>query len=607
MHPIFDDDFVRGVRDTYHARMQAGAPHDEAREATLCEESLAPLPHTVSLVWIALAATQHELGHDDPLVRRCTAEAMDDERWLPLWADGDEPAARTLIASLRSWLQHPVADPVLVPLVPEYRRDQLKPTLESELIGIKKLLRSQPILANLGVLPTTEIVAAIASELEEYAAQRSTISDEMRKGVHRGLAVSFAAVLERDGWQWASAIDADGKASIALAAPDSSAWFSPFRLIGPRLDDPDTAANAVIALHEQLTGAARPAMPNAMFDLRPCVERLMDPDWPAKRAAVVSRTASADDPMTAMLKAFEALGAVSGNDMSPVTDALRVVAEQARELKRFIPDRSAAQPGEAAGVPPTAAAVARRALILLHELEHILTSVPAEALESLRAGWPDESKARFTPAMQRLCEARLAQLEVDGLAVDLSDAERRFLGTPIPDIPREAVVQFSWRAENLHCLLWALGIVDALKAYDDQSGPESVDFSLLADARAFVSTATLRAGDEIAAARDRAELWNWRARTRRLQDENRPFPAMPGREEASWDDVVRLTARKVAERGDPVPLLDEDLAAFGKAVRALGEEEARTVASIAQERQFALNWLCGHAPGNRWEATPTGT
>ena len=47
--------------------------------------------------------------------------------------------------------------------------------------------------------------------------------------------------------------------------------------------------------------------------------------------------------------------------------------------------------------------------------------------------------------------------------------------------------------------------------------------------------------------------------------------------------------------------------AFGKAYRDLGPEEYAIATSIARERHFALNWLCGHAPGNRWDETPTDT
>jgi hypothetical protein len=31
------------------------------------------------------------------------------------------------------------------------------------------------------------------------------------------------------------------------------------------------------------------------------------------------------------------------------------------------------------------------------------------------------------------------------------------------------------------------------------------------------------------------------------------------------------------------------------------------VGSITEERHFALNWLCGYAPDNDWDATPTPT
>jgi hypothetical protein len=365
--------------------------------------------------------------------------------------------------------------------------------------------------------------------------------------------------------------------------------------------------NALVPLYDALmNGTAPAAPPNAMFDLRDYVERLGDREWPGKRAALVSREASGDDPMTAMLKAFEALGALSGQDMSPVTDLLQSVAGEASEGARDRQERELAA-NEPAGTPPSAFAVARRALILLHEIEHMLKSVPADAAESYRAGWPGDSKARFAPAMASRCEARLAQLEVDGLAADLSSSERRFLGTPLPDLPRMLVVQFSWRAESLHCVLWALGLVGELNPWDQQAGPESVDFSHLENPQAFISSASLRPTKEIATMRDRAELWNWRARTRRLAEEGRPFPAMRERGVTSWDGVVRRTASEIVRRGEPVPLVEEDLAAFGKAFRDLTSEEYEMMCSIAQERHFALNWLCGQAPGNRWDATPTGT
>jgi len=45
----------------------------------------------------------------------------------------------------------------------------------------------------------------------------------------------------------------------------------------------------------------------------------------------------------------------------------------------------------------------------------------------------------------------------------------------------------------------------------------------------------------------------------------------------------------------------------GKAYRDLSAHEWHEVGSIAVQRHFTLNWLCGYAPENRWDETPTDT
>jgi hypothetical protein len=54
-------------------------------------------------------------------------------------------------------------------------------------------------------------------------------------------------------------------------------------------------------------------------------------------------------------------------------------------------------------------------------------------------------------------------------------------------------------------------------------------------------------------------------------------------------------------------LIDEAFPANGEAYRDLDDAQARALASIALERHTALNRLCGRAPGNRWDETPTDT
>lgn len=53
--------------------------------------------------------------------------------------------------------------------------------------------------------------------------------------------------------------------------------------------------------------------------------------------------------------------------------------------------------------------------------------------------------------------------------------------------------------------------------------------------------------------------------------------------------------------------IDGDFPAFGRAYSSISPEEWSIATSIAMERHKALNWLCGFAPGNRWDETPTDT
>jgi hypothetical protein len=122
--------------------------------------------------------------------------------------------------------------------------------------------------------------------------------------------------------------------------------------------------------------------------------------------------------------------------------------------------------------------------------------------------------------------------------------------------------------------------------------------------------ASIAAKAEIDHAREVAEGWRWRSRTRELEEMQHPFPDSPPMRKAglnSWDDVVRFSAPKAAARGMIPPPIDDDSPLFGKAYRDLSADEWSVARSITMERHFALNWLCGYAPGNRWDETPTET
>jgi hypothetical protein len=152
-----------------------------------------------------------------------------------------------------------------------------------------------------------------------------------------------------------------------------------------------------------------------------------------------------------------------------------------------------------------------------------------------------------------------------------------------------------WRGEALGTLRWALGLVDALPPYDEP-------FDHHAEAQAdVIAAAQLRPVGEVDAARRTARLWHWRARTALLHAEERlPLPT----QWASVDQLVAATAMRGAEEGLLPPPLRGDFGAFGKAYRQLDEEQRALALSIAAERHYALEWLCGTS---HWDDVVTDT
>jgi hypothetical protein len=154
-------------------------------------------------------------------------------------------------------------------------------------------------------------------------------------------------------------------------------------------------------------------------------------------------------------------------------------------------------------------------------------------------------------------------------------------------------------------LLWALGIIPEMLPFDHQAKPDLMKQIPYENISNLFISAKLLDEKTIEKSRSLAELWHWRSRTRELIEEKRPFPAeIP--QFKSYDEIVRFSAKATNEK-DSLEIIDEDFAAIGKAYRDLTDEEWSSIRSIAFERHFALNWLCGYAPDNRWDETPTDT
>lgn len=275
---------------------------------------------------------------------------------------------------------------------------------------------------------------------------------------------------------------------------------------------------------------------------------------------------------------------------------------------------------------PTAQDAAKRVCVLRSVVAYVL-GPPAELLQVLAsvgrlrdvaAGLEGETAERLAQVMgesdnlvDSLSTGFWTGLRQAGLWNCLSPHELALAQTPFSQVSPRQRIDASWRLEATRTLLWALGKLDELGPWDMQAEPAAV-LPLVPENEVarFIADACLRPAAELDEARGLAELWHWRSRTRQLQESGKAWPDDPKLRAAglcSYEDVIRLTAQHGADEGRlPTPLAD-DFPAKGKPYRELTDEEWAEVTSIAVERHFALNWLCGKAPANRWDDTPTDT
>lgn len=193
----------------------------------------------------------------------------------------------------------------------------------------------------------------------------------------------------------------------------------------------------------------------------------------------------------------------------------------------------------------------------------------------------------------------------------LTLSEQRTVVTPYNKLDLKTLATASWRIECIPVLLWSLGLLNKISNYDAQAATSVVDILQIEKFEDIRSTAKLRSSEEISGAREVAELWHWRCRTKQLIDRGELFPKeLNGKSQfKSFDDIVRFTVKASKKENFPpnLQVIDEDFGVRSKAVRDLSEQEFSELFSLAAERHFTLNWLCGFAPGNNWDLTPTET
>jgi Domain of unknown function (DUF4272) len=258
---------------------------------------------------------------------------------------------------------------------------------------------------------------------------------------------------------------------------------------------------------------------------------------------------------------------------------------------------------------PSAEDAARRLVVLKYVVVYALTSPPRDMLRMLLQRWSADERQKFTADGEAKRDEFWQPLHQAGLWQYVSPAERELAGTTVVTMTAQQQVDASWRVESAQVLMWALGLIPRLPPYDKQASHDVLKQIPCGDIAGFVSSARMRNGSEIDRARADAELWHWRSRTRQLIEEGREFPADKQTRAAgfnSYDDIVRFSVRKLAEEGRISPI-DGDFPVQGEAYRNLSADDWSVVRSITVERHFALNWLCGYAPENDWDETPTDT
>lgn len=256
-------------------------------------------------------------------------------------------------------------------------------------------------------------------------------------------------------------------------------------------------------------------------------------------------------------------------------------------------------------IPPDANAVAKRALILKHRLQKGLATPPPDHLAQLLQQWSEGDRAAFLEKMKHYYQTQEQRIRNAGLWNDMDEVERAFIQAGPVEIPQQAWIDANWVGESLSCLLWALELFPEIPASDKELSIERKKHLARLPEAILTGGHKLRASDLIEKQRDLAELWHWRSRTRRLQEEGRTPAELPGG--MTVEQMLRLTSQKAADEGLIPPPISGDFPALGKAYRDLSPTEFSIATSIAVERHRAFNWLFGYAPGNRWTETPTDT
>ena len=189
-------------------------------------------------------------------------------------------------------------------------------------------------------------------------------------------------------------------------------------------------------------------------------------------------------------------------------------------------------------------------------------------------------------------------LRTEAIWTSLTALEADILQRPVGGVSEDDLALYTWQAEGLATLGWAIRLTDLLPPGDEgeisavvQAVPAPWDSTA-----AWMRGAQLRSEAEIAIERDRAEIYEWRI----ALESPRRFAT--GQEQVDYMAAIRDVVREAGATG----LLDRKAGTdFSIGDRPLPEFDATSLerlAALAEVRLRALNWLCGF--GSSWDEVP---
>jgi len=252
----------------------------------------------------------------------------------------------------------------------------------------------------------------------------------------------------------------------------------------------------------------------------------------------------------------------------------------------------------------------KRLIVLKYVVAHAFSTPPRDKLQEIMKKWSAQEKKEFEMESHKKSSEMIFNMKKLGVYSAASPKERKFLNSNIINMDSYEQIASTWRIECILMLMWALNYLKEFPSIEEQAEPELLKKINNEKISLFYKGPKLRDRKEIFKARDLIESWHWRSRTRQLIETEKNFklpPEMVSQGLNSLDDVIRLSAKDGYETGYLKEIKDEDYVVEGIPFRDLSRDKWSCVNSIIMERHYALNWLCGYAPRNKWDETPIDT